>query len=232
MPNRIKLALAMYGNVDGDWVIEWMKFQAQLAAYGNHFRGLVLMKGSCYVHMNCNQLASAALDDPSWDYVLYAQQDQVMPDGLLERIGTYREPVVGIMTFGRVMEHQQAVPGRFDANGNFSRLEDEDAEALLDRPGLHPIGAVGLGCTAIRRDVLEKWDVERGHWFQVPTWKEKSWGEDVWFCHQAQQQGWGVFVDTTLVSSHIGTWKSNDQTFRARVQFDRRLRALQEAAAV
>lgn len=232
MSNRIKLALSMYGSIEADWLINWMEFQAQIAAYKQNYRGMVLMKGSCYVHMNCNQLVAAALEDDSWDTLLMIQQDQVMPDGLLERVGGYTDPVVGLMTFGRVMEHQQAVPGRFDSDGNFARLADEDSEQLLDRPGLHPIGAVGLGCTAIRRDVFEDWDGEVSPWFQVPSWKTKSWGEDVWFCYQAARQGWEVKVDTTMVSPHIGTWKSNDQTFRARVQFDRRLRALQESVAV
>src|SRR5215471_2379984 len=168
-PNRIKLGLSIYGSVSGYWLIAWMQFQAEIAAYGKSYRA---------------------------------------------------------MTFGRVMEHQQAVPGRFDGF-NFARLSDEDAERLMDQPGLHPIGATSLGCTAIRRDVLETWNPDLGPWFQVPTWDGRSWGEDVWFCYQAAQQGWPVYVDTALVSPHVGAWKSDGRTFRARLVHDRRLRELQ-----
>lgn len=225
-PNRIKLGLSIYGSVSGDWLIAWMQFQAEIAAYGKSYRGMTLMKGSCYVHMNSNQLVAAALEDDTWDYFLHLQDDQIPPEGVLERVGGYTDPVVGAMTFGRVMEHQQAVPGRFDGF-NFARLSDEDAERLMDQPGLHPIGATSLGCTAIRRDVLETWNPDLGPWFQVPTWDGRSWGEDVWFCYQAAQQGWPVYVDTALVSPHVGAWKSDGRTFRARLVHDRRLRELQ-----
>lgn len=230
MPNRIKLAMSFYGNVEGEWVIKWLEFQAQISQFNakhkNHYKGMVSMLGSCYVHMNCIQLVAKALEEPDWDYLLHLQQDMILPEGLMERVGTYTDPVVGVMYFGRVMHHQQAVPGRMGPKG-FERLTDEEVEGMLDEPGLYPIGAVGMGCTAIRRDVFEKWDPKLWPWFQVPNEGQLGWGEDVWFCHQAAAQGFGVFVDTTLVAGHLGTWRSSDDTFRARLAHDRRLRALQ-----
>lgn len=229
--NRIKLALSIYGDVSADWLIHWMTFQAQIAGYKG-YKGMVLTRGSCYVHMNSNLLASAALNDTDWDYLLHIQQDQIMPEGLLERVGSYTDPIVGVMTFGRAMEQPQAVPGRFNGEGEFHRLTDEEAEQLMDEPGLHPISAVGLGCTAIRRDVFDEWNSAIGPWFQVPTTAGYSWGEDVWFCRMAAEQGWQTYVDTTLVSGHIGTWISREDTFRARLAHDRRQEWLEAPAAV
>lgn len=232
MPNRIKLALALYGTVEGVWVREWMKFQAQVAAYKG-YAGMVLMDGSCYVHMNRTQLAAVALkDERPWDYLLMLDQDMVLPEGLLDRIGTYQDPIVGVHYFGRVMENQRSVAGRFLADGAFQRFEDEEIEAMLDAPGLHPCGAVGMGCTAIHRSVFEQWDPEIYPWFQCPNTPQMGWGEDVWFCRQAAQQGWTTMLDTAIVVEHLGSWRSGERTFRARLAYDRRLAALQEPTPV
>lgn len=235
MPNRIKLAISFYGQVEGEWVIKWMEFQSQIAAYAKRvkggYAGMTSMLGSCYVHMNSTLLAATALKDENWDYLLHLQQDMIMPEGLLDRVGEYTDPVVGIHYFGRVMQHQQAVAGTVTDDG-FERLSDEEAERMLDHPGLYPVGAVGLGCTAIRRDVFEQWNPDLYPWFQVPNANNLGWGEDVWFCYKAREQGWPVLLDTTLVAGHLGTWRSNADTFRARLAHDRRLAALQEQEPV
>lgn len=219
MPNRVRLAISFYGVVEGEWVLKWLEFQSQVAHYKG-YAGMTTMLGSCYAHMNVNELVAVALqDDRPWDYLLHLEQDMIMPPGLMERVGNYTDPIVGVMYFGRVMHNQQAIPGYFE-DGLFRRMSDAEAGALLEAPGLHPCGAVGLGCTAIRRDVLEGWAEERWPWFQSPTTAATAWGHDVWFCKEAAAQGWPTVVDTTLAAEHLGTWRSSPRTFNARRVYD------------
>lgn len=220
MPNRIRIAFSVYGAVEGEWLLKWLEFQAQIANYKG-YAGMTTMLGSCYVHMNNNQLVVSALeDDVPWDYLLIIEQDMIMPPGLMERVGSYTDPIVGCMFFGRVMDNQRAIPGYWTDDGFFRRMSDEEAGYLLDNPGLHSCGAVGMGCTAIRRDVLEQWSEDRWPWFQTPVTKELAWGHDVWFCKQALEQGWGTVVDTQFCAEHLGTWRSGPKTFRARRVYD------------
>lgn len=228
MANRIKLAMSLYGDVSGIWLMHFLNFMSQIEGYkarhgADRWAGMVLSLGTCYVHSNVNDVVAGALEDEDWDYLLIMQQDMVMPEGLMERIGSYTEPIVGVLYFGRTQENQTPIPGYWnqDAPG-FHRMTADELDAVLEEPGIHPCDVVGLGCTAIRRDVFENWDPERVPWFQIPSTPEIAWGEDVWFCKVAAELGYATFVDTAYVAGHIGTWISTQDTHMATRDHQRR----------
>ena len=68
------------------------------------------------------------------------------------------------------------------------------------------VDAVGMGCCLIKMEVFDKvpkpyfkwmyWETEEGE----PSWL----GEDIWFCEQAIEAGFDVWVDPTIICKHIG----------------------------
>ena len=55
------------------------------------------------------------------------------------------------------------------------------------------VATIGLGCTLITKAVLEKTDFRY----------EQNWSHDALFCLDAQQNGFEVFVDTSLKCTHV-----------------------------
>jgi hypothetical protein len=73
---------------------------------------------------------------------------------------------------------------------------------------------VPLGCTTIRRDVLESWPAEQPFFssFSFPPGRKGEWtkkitpatiSHDVFFCRIAQDHGWSIWLDTSLRVKHL-----------------------------
>lgn len=62
------------------------------------------------------------------------------------------------------------------------------------------VATIGLGCTLIKRTVLEKTDFRY----------EQNWSHDALFCLDAQQNGFEVFADTSIKCVHVKEDKEMD----------------------
>jgi hypothetical protein len=80
--------------------------------------------------------------------------------------------------------------------------------------GLNPVCAIGMGCIAIRRDVLEDWPKNEPYFANHYEFG-KYWTDDVWFCCCARQMGHGVYVDCGLELPHLGLREVDHQVHRA-----------------
>ena len=166
-----------------------------------------------------------------FDYLLFIESDNTMPEGLLERIATLdpdTHKIVGFPYCGRSTDDQRPIPGDWDKAGNWSRLSYERFKAMMDNPGFHEVGSVGMGCTAIHRSVFEKWPDERfSAWFHPVVEKGMYVGHDVTFCYEAKKFGVvdKVWLNTELESGHIGDWISTSKSYFANHEFV--LRALE-----
>jgi len=63
-----------------------------------------------------------------------------------------------------------------------------------DDPGIYEVGAIGMGFTLIKTQVLK--DLKKPYF--------KGWREDLNFCNNARKAGHRVFVDTTVQVGHLG----------------------------
>ena len=101
-------------------------------------------------------------------------------------------------------------------------------------PGYHPVDVVGMGATAIRRDVLENWERPKMPWFQnrnAPGTNGMV-GQDVLFCMEAKRQGHPVHVDSALFAEHIGPWRSSIKNFIGSHWWQEQLKAQEQPAKV
>lgn len=225
--NRVIVGLTVNRCLLGEFLHHWLGFQGQVARHQAKFQryvGLTVQSGS-YVHQNQNQIIIDSLQVPDWDYLLMVEDDQILPENWLRRVARYTEPIVGCLVYGRSQVDMRSMCGRM-VNNRFQRLDDEELEHLRDHPGLHRVDVVGMGATAIRRDILVNWREDLMPWYQmrdfwIPEGKTlDAVGHDVWFCNAAMEQGHEVYVDSACVAGHIGTWISNDRTFWANKQWE------------
>ena len=160
-----------------------------------------------------------------FDYYVFIESDNTMPDGLLEKVGGLdpdKHQIVGFPYCGRSADDQRPIPGDWDAAGNWSRLSYERFKAMMGTPGFHEVGSVGMGCTAVHRSVFERWPEDRfGAWFHPVVEKGMYVGHDVTFCYEAKKFGIvdKVWLNTELEAGHIGDWVSTSKSYFASHEF-------------
>lgn len=161
------------------------------------------------------------------DYFLFIEGDNTMPAGLLEKISTFNPEVhkiVGFPYFGRSAEDMRPIPGKWDADGKWGRLTYDEIKPMMDNPGFHEVGSVGMGCTAIHRSVFEKWPDERvPAWFRSQNDPDGFTGHDVMFCYEAKRYGLidTVWLNTELEAGHLGEFKSSWAGYSASYEYAR-----------
>lgn len=202
--NRIMIAVPL-----GE--LGYARFWQQLTTV-NHIgwhidQGLFVSNGGQYLPGSHNKLIADCLKRDDWNYILFLEHDHEFPANMLETVGTYTDPIVGGLYFNRVPEDPQPVCYNWNSNRTaIKRLQPYEVAPMLDKPGLYDVDVVPMGCTAIRRDVLEQWPMEVP-WFHAPGADRRDtdqMSDDVWFCRKAQEQGWTIKVDTRILPTHMG----------------------------
>lgn len=131
------------------------------------------------------------------DYLLFLDDDMVFPKDTIEKLAKHDVGVVSALAFGRKDPYQAcALNMCYRAD---SDLVAEEYLHIVNWPEntLLKVGATGLACTLIKREVLEaigKYSC---------TSKEGA-GEDVEFMRQCRDKGYDIYVDTGLTIGHLG----------------------------
>lgn len=180
----------------------------------------VIMCDGVYLPQAHNTMVHQALSWGEWDYLLWIEIDMIMPDNLLDTVRAYTDPVVGAMYFTRRASNFRPIPGMLVGDSaNIEPLTPEQLVPMLEKPGLYPVDTIGMGCTAIRRDVFEKWPEDLMPWYAAPMSKEgRVVSDDVWFCRMLKKQKVPVKVDTRLLCGHIGSLVYDHRTYMAWVK--------------
>jgi hypothetical protein len=193
--------------------------------YSRFFSGWLKMRlggsevidvSGAYIYDAHNGIISEALKRPHWEYLLFLEQDHLYPPNLVERVSNYSEPIIGAPYFLRHPPHPCCVlvpkdeiaedPRAWVGDwryGDARFLKPSEAVDLIRQGKLQRVLGVGMGCTAIRRDVLEGWPKDEPI-FQAPIEGGHIFTDDVWFCRRASQLGYAIFADGGLAIPHIG----------------------------
>lgn len=168
---------------------------------------LMVYDTPAYVQDSHNKLVEAALKVPGWTRLLWLEHDHFFPVDLLQHMASYEEPIVGGMYFSRSVENPSPVVYEWadEERTKLAPYQPWQIGDMLREPGLHKVDVVPMGCTSIRRDVLEGWP-EEIPWYSVATAQRKTggiMGDDVWFCRHSQDQGYDIFVDSRLQIDHL-----------------------------
>jgi len=157
-------------------------------------------------------LGEPGLADCEW--VLWLDADAEVHPGTLKRLLSWGMPVVGALCFTVGVPVVPTVyRGQAEGDTRWVRT-DWVHEWILEHPQLQthraamveprPEGALrvvdftGFHCILVHRRVLER--MERP-WFRATY--DKANGEDRYFCERAQEIGYEVFVDLSVVAGHV-----------------------------
>jgi len=155
-------------------------------------------KCSPCIDVNRNVLVERALKDKKVTHVLFVDTDNVMPPNLLSRFLQHDLPVMtGIY-------YQRKIPFRCTqfigvSEGRFKALRLADYE----EGSLVQIHATGAGALLIKREVFDQ--LERPY-FKFMNREDglKITGEDIYFCQKLMEADIPIYVDTSILSQHIG----------------------------
>ena len=140
-----------------------------------------------------NLLRKKVLDE-GYDYFLSLEQDVIPPVDFIEKLLVQDKKVIGGLYFNynNIQEKDVLMPLIWKRVG-----EDEVRYFSLEevKEGVMDVGATGLGCLLIHRDVLK--DIK----FRFKV-MEKGF-DDMWFCQDVFRKGYKIYIDTSLKCKHL-----------------------------
>jgi hypothetical protein len=146
---------------------------------------------------------------PDWKRLLVIETDMLLPHDAILKHALHTDPVVGSVYFQHLAPHHCNVMVR-TSDGLLHHLKGEGVKHMLDNPALYKAAVVSLGCTSIRRDVFENWPVDlpyfRNEFTNAARDDEFTQGEvshDVWFCERVTEQGYSIFLDSSILCQHL-----------------------------
>lgn len=185
---------------------------------------LILARGGCEgrvgvesgprIATSRNQVVRHFLEETSGEYLWMVDADMTFQpdtvDRLLDRAQELDVPILGGLAFGLNDDGDQ-FPVLFRLHDGKPRRVDN-----YPRGDTVEVSATGAACLLIRRDVLEKMELEYPtpyHWFEESSDGEAEVGEDVKFCLKASALGFPIVVDTSIVVGHVKTQVIDDDSY-------------------
>lgn len=192
MSMRLFVAFPMYQSVPAEVFSRWLEMDhspvvAHMVTRGAHITAAM------------NLIVSKALERDDWDRLLTFESDMIPPKDSLLRIAQYgpEHDVVGSIYFQHVEPYEPLV-FFVQPDLSFTSVPPQTIQDWCDKPDLYQCDMVGFGYTSIARRVLQDWDPS------IPLFNtDGQISHDLWFCHQARQQGYHVYVDSGIVCDHL-----------------------------
>lgn len=184
-----------------------------IIAHGNHERPTPIVDAR-------NIIAERFMENGS-DYLLWLDSDATAVPGMLTRLLSYDAPIVSALCFKRKYPvtpacgirdtDPDAGPYSYPPPINEIAAWVESHEGLADVEGAHlmdwepdgllPVDVVGTHYTLVKREVFEALPQP---WYVRTTDPDVgSTGSDWYFCKQAREAGFPVYVDLTAISGHL-----------------------------
>ncbi len=133
--------------------------------------------------------------DEGYEYFFSLEQDVVPPQDIIQKLLEHKKKIITGVYFSYQTNNGVTLLTPL----LWRRINSNEVQYMLERdviePRLMEIGACGLGCILIHRSVLEKIKFR---------FDEKSNSfDDMWFCQDAFNQGFKIFVDTSQKCKHL-----------------------------
>lgn len=153
-----------------------------------------------YVQTGRSECMREVLKDPKVTHILWLDDDMRFPKIALQNLLERNQSIVGCNYASRLPPYRPIAIT--------SQAEDTPCVTSEDATGLEPVEVLGFGCVLVRREVF---DTLAYPWFDTPYRAEGQYwtGDDVYFCEQARQAGYTLYVDHDLSKhvKHCGTFE-------------------------
>ena len=167
--------------------------------------------------------------EKGWDYLLFIDDDNPVPKDTLVKLLEDDKDIVGvpILTRRREKNKDHWLCAFYSQYFNELRFYFP-IEEFRDEGYLHKVDAIGMGCTLIKRKVLEKlYEKYRNYVFEFTvtnlnepiklddrTIGARRMSEDLEFSERATDMGFEIWIDTRIRPIHLGNpthvqWSEN-----------------------
>lgn len=191
----VAIAVPHTGTVSMRWAIRLSELQMPPTT--------MVAKSTAAIDLAREKTVETALEaDPEW--ILFLDSDVVPPPDVFPRLRNRGVDIISGLYFMDNPKGVHAAMWNLDENNS-------PTPAGYDYEGLVNVDAVGLGCLLVNRDVID--DIGRP-WFRwTQGYEDHPWdlqhegeppgiSEDFDFCYKAHQEGYDIYVDTTVKCLH------------------------------
>ena len=144
------------------------------------------------IDVSRNNIAKNAIEK-KYDYIFWVDSDIILPkDALVKLLSHDKDIVSGVYAY-KILGGKNIVAKRFIPDkGDF--YEDIPAKEIK---GLMKVDGFGFGCVLTKTEVFSKIGYP---WFIYTS----DMGEDIFFCRKAQNAGYELFLDSSILCGHKG----------------------------
>lgn len=192
MTDRLLVAIPLYLTVPAIWFCRFEEMDRTPVA------GLVATR-KLYLASAMTNMVAGSLERDDWNRLVVYEADMLPPTDAFARIAQYPDTldIVGSMYFQHAPPNHPVVYSQVD-DTHYMNLHRSQIDHMMDKPGLYPVDAVGMGFTSIHRRVLETWNPD------TPMFGgEAELGHDLYFCREAHRQGFSVHIDSAIECCHL-----------------------------
>lgn len=135
-------------------------------------------------------------------HLLMCDTDQIYPPDTLTKLLAHNVDICGVRVHSRWMPFS---PVFYRGSlGQYKFIPDEE----MYSGEVVEIDATGTGCLLLNMRIF---DELKPPWFQFTMHRDRPVGEDIYFCSQARQAGFKIFVDTSIAVGHMTTLTINQE---------------------
>lgn len=136
-----------------------------------------------------------------YDYIMWIDSDMILPKNTLTTLMSHDKDVVSGVYAYKLIGAENAVTKRFKDKAK-DIYEDIPLKEITESKRLIEVDGVGFGCVLTKVDVFRH---IKKPWFRYTP----NMGEDIYFCRKAQNAGYQVYLDTSILCGHVGSVNYN-----------------------
>ena len=143
------------------------------------------------------------------DWILYVDDDMTFEPNALEVLMETGKEIVGVNSYSRVLPLSTTVM-QMDKDGKYKDPSKHMPYEMKVPEELFEALAIGMGVALIKMEVFEK---IKKPWFKFDMHKDGYMiqGEDAWFCSQARNAGYKIWVEPKVKVGHLGTLNFSEE---------------------
>jgi hypothetical protein len=155
--------------------------------------GSIYLKNTCLIDCcliyNARRIIVEEAIKHNNTHIFFMDSDMVINSGDLDRLLMHDKDIVSMMAFKRQPPYYPCFYKNVDENGEYLPFYEWDKNSLIEVVG------VGLACCLVKVDIFKK----LGSNCFMPGVN----GEDLSFCERARNEGYKIYVDTSISSGHV-----------------------------
>lgn len=155
------------------------------------------------VHDSRNKIAQTAIDQ-GYSHLMFVDSDIAFPRDGIQKLLDHNLDIVGGLYYRKKPPHEPTI--------GVMKGKRLKIPYKFPKTRLFEVYGTGTGFMLIKTEVFKKLTPP---YFYFGNLHGAAMGEDMYFCHKAQQKGFKVWVDPTIPLRHIGDYEYDEKDYEA-----------------